>query len=120
MSLPPRFERIERGTGSSWASFGTPSRPALEQTAYFAVNFHGIRVLKGTYVYDCGDNRGTSPHIAPRAAMIAADFARVRVLATESIATPMVEGARTRTRAKDRQGRGQRGLWPEPSSKKMD
>ena len=43
-----------------------------------------------------------SPHIAPRAAMIAADFARVRVLATESIATPMVEGARTRTRAKDR------------------
>ena len=42
--------------------------------------------------------------------MIAADFARVRVLATESIATPMVEGARTRTRAKDRRGRGQRGL----------
>ena len=34
--------------------------------------------------------------------MIAKDFARVRVLATESIATPMVEGARTRTRAKDR------------------
>ena len=28
--------------------------------------------------------------------MIAADFARVRVLATESIATPMVEGARAR------------------------
>ena len=49
-----------------------------------------------------------SPHIAPRAAKIAADF--VRVLATESIATPMVEGARTRTRAKDRRGRGQRGL----------
>ena len=48
-----------------------------------------------------------SAHIAPRAAMIAADF--VRVLATESIATPMVEGARTRTRAKDRRGRGQRG-----------
>ena len=43
-----------------------------------------------------------SPHIAPRAAMIAEDFARVRVLATESIATPMIEGARTRTRAKDR------------------
>ena len=53
---------------------------------------------------------GPSPHIAPRAAMIAEDFARVRVLATESIATPMVEGARTRTRAKDRRGRGQRGL----------
>ena len=50
-----------------------------------------------------------SPHIAPRAAMIAEDFARVRVLATESIATPMVERARTRTRAKDRRGRGQRG-----------
>ena len=44
--------------------------------------------------------------------MIAEDFARVRVrvLASESIATPMVEGARTRTRAKDRRGRGQRGL----------
>ena len=42
--------------------------------------------------------------------MIAEDFARVRVLATESIATP--EGARTRTRAKDQRGRGrgQRGL----------
>ena len=36
--------------------------------------------------------------------------ARVRVLATESITTPMVEGARTRTRVKDRRGRGQRGL----------
>ena len=34
--------------------------------------------------------------------MIAEDFARVPVLATESIATPMVEGARTRTRAWDR------------------
>ena len=30
--------------------------------------------------------------------MIAEDFARVRVLATESIATPMVEGARTPAR----------------------
>ena len=30
--------------------------------------------------------------------MIAEDFAGVRVLATESIAAPMVEGARTRTR----------------------
>ena len=58
-----------------------------------------------------------SPHIAPRAAKIAEDFARVRVLATESIATPMVEGARTRTRAKDRRGRGQRGLWPGLGSK---
>ena len=81
----------------------------------------------------------SSPHVAPRAAMIAEDicprargglgpgrprrrlgpglFARVRVLATESVATPVVEGARTRTRAKDRRGRGQRGLWPEPGSK---
>ena len=42
--------------------------------------------------------------------MIAEDFARVRLPATESIATPMVEGARTRTRVKDRRGRGQRGL----------
>ena len=42
--------------------------------------------------------------------MIAEDFTRVRVLATESIATPTVEGVRTRTRAKDPQGRGQRGL----------
>ena len=38
--------------------------------------------------------------------MIAEDFARL--LATESIATSMVEGARPRTRAKDR--RGERGL----------
>ena len=36
--------------------------------------------------------------------MLAEDF--VRVLATESTATPMVEGARMRTRAKT----GQRGL----------
>ena len=42
--------------------------------------------------------------------MIAEDFGPVRVLATESIATPMVEGARTRTGPKDRRGRGQRGL----------
>ena len=49
-----------------------------------------------------------SPHIALRAAMIAEDFARVRLLAIKSIATPMVEGAWKRTPAKDRQGRGQR------------
>ena len=54
-----------------------------------------------------------SPHIAPRAAMIAPDFAPVRVLATGSIATPMVEGACARTGAKDKRGRGQRSLHPE-------
>ena len=34
--------------------------------------------------------RPASPHIAPRAAMIAQDFARRRVLVTGIIATPMV------------------------------
>ena len=34
-----------------------------------------------------------SPHIASRAAMTGEDFVRLRVLAAESIATPMVEGA---------------------------
>ncbi len=33
----------------------------------------------------------TRPDIAPGAVMIAPDFVRLRVLATESIATPMVE-----------------------------
>ena len=40
--------------------------------------------------------------------MIAEDFRPVRVLATESIAGPTVEGARARTGRKDRRGRGQR------------
>ena len=44
--------------------------------------------------------------------MIAQDFARLRVRATESIAVAMVEGARTRRRAKDQRGRGQRSLCP--------
>ena len=35
----------------------------------------------------------TSPHIAPRAVMLAPDFALLRVLATGSIAPSMVEGA---------------------------
>ena len=43
--------------------------------------------------------------------MIAQDFARLRVLATGIIATPMVEGACARTRAKDQRGRGQRNLY---------
>ena len=43
--------------------------------------------------------------------MIAPDFARMRVLATGSIAPPMVEGACARIRAKDKRGRGQRGLY---------
>ena len=46
--------------------------------------------------------------------MIVQDFARVRVrvrvLASGSIAPPMVERACARTRAKDQRGRGQRGM----------
>jgi len=42
--------------------------------------------------------------------MIAEDFGRVRVLATESIAGTTVEVARARTGPKDRRGRGQRSL----------
>ena len=57
------------------------------------------------------------PHIALRAAMIAEDFARVRLLAIKSIATPMVEGAWKRTPVKDRQGRGQRTSRPGAGSK---
>ena len=52
-----------------------------------------------------------SPHIAPRAVMIAPDFALLCVLATASIAPPMVEGACARRRAKDKRGRGQRVLY---------
>ena len=42
--------------------------------------------------------------------MIAPDFLRQRVPATESIAVAMVEGARTRWRKKDQQGRIKRSL----------
>ena len=52
-----------------------------------------------------------SPHISPRAAMIAADPGPVRVLATESIAGPTPEGARARTGPGDPRGRGQRTLF---------
>ena len=49
--------------------------------------------------------------------MIAEDFGPVRVLATESIAGPTVEGACARTArvytgAKDPRGHGQRSLQP--------
>ena len=59
---------------------------------------------------------GSSPHIAPRAAMIAPDFAPVRTTLasrspTGSIAPPTVEGACARTGAKDKRGPGQRGLY---------
>ena len=50
--------------------------------------------------------------------MIAPDFGRMRVLATESIAPPMVEGACARMRPKDKRGRGQRGLYAEQSPTK--
>ena len=57
----------------------------------------------------------TSPHIAPRAVMLAPDFALLRVLATGSIAPSMVEGACARRRAKDKRGcvrvRSQRILY---------
>ena len=43
--------------------------------------------------------------------MIAEDFGRVRVLATESIAGPTVEGACARTGPKDPRGRGQRSPY---------
>ena len=52
-----------------------------------------------------------SPHFSPGAVMIAEDFGRVRVLATESIAGPTVEGACARTGPKDPRGRGQRSPY---------
>jgi len=44
-------------------------------------------------------------------AMIAEDFCRQRVPATESIAVAMVEWARARWRQKDQRGRIQRSMW---------
>ena len=71
---------------------------------------------------------GPSPHFSPGAVMIAEDFGpvvhngHVRVLATESIAGPTVEGAcartarvytaRVHTGPKDPRGHGQRSLQP--------
>ncbi len=57
-----------------------------------------------------GRHAAIDPDIAPGAVMIAPDFVRLRVLATESVATPMVEGAWTRRRAKDQRARGKRSL----------
>ena len=55
-----------------------------------------------------------NPHISPMDAMIAQDFSRQRVPATESIAGTLVEGARARWREKDQRGRIQRSvLWPQ-------
>ena len=42
-----------------------------------------------------------NPHFSPMDAMIAQDFSRQRVPATESIAGTLVEGARARWREKD-------------------
>ena len=46
-----------------------------------------------------------SPHISPGDAVIAPDFLRQWVPATESIAVALVEGARAHWRKKDKQGR---------------
>ena len=46
-----------------------------------------------------------SSDISPMDAKIALDLCRWRVPATESIATPMVEGARARQRHKGKRGR---------------
>ena len=43
--------------------------------------------------------------------MIAQDFFRQRVPATESIVVPLVEGAHARWRKKDKQGRIERSLF---------
>ena len=57
-------------------------------------------------------NRVTTlnPHFSPVDAMIAQDFCRQRVPATESIAVALVEGARARWRQKDKRGRIKRSL----------
>ena len=55
-------------------------------------------------------HESANPHISPMDAMIAEDFCRQRVPATESIAVAMVEGARARWRQKDQRGRIQRTL----------
>ena len=61
---------------------------------------------------DAGSVTLSSPHFSPGAVMIAEDFGPVRVLATESIAGPTVEGACARTGPKDPRGHGQRSLQP--------
>ena len=51
-----------------------------------------------------------SPHFSPVDAIIAPDFCRQRVPATESIAVALVEGARARWRQKDKRERIKRNL----------
>ena len=80
-------------------SAGVPRRHD-ELLAHHAPPESPVRVMNGA----------PSPHFSPGAAMIAEDFRPVRVLATESIAVSMVEGARARTGRKDRRGRGQRSV----------
>ena len=52
----------------------------------------------------------TNPDFLPGDAMIAPDFSRQRVPATESIVIPLVEEARARRREKDKRGRIKRSL----------
>jgi len=52
-----------------------------------------------------------NPDFSPGDAMIAPDFSRQRVPATESIAIVLVEGACTRWREKDKRGRIKRSLF---------
>ena len=51
-----------------------------------------------------------NPHFSPGDAMIAQDFLRQRVPATESITVALVEEARARWRKKDKRGRIKRSL----------
>ena len=51
-----------------------------------------------------------SPYISPIDAIIAQDFLRLLVPATESIAKALVEGARASRRKKDKRGRIKRSL----------
>ena len=100
--------RVHRGTGV-WdpcsARCGQRHRPHQARS----VHYHQWRCRIGDATRG-GD--GSSPHFSPGAVMIAEDFGPVRVLATESIAGPTVEGACARTGPKDPRGHGQRSLQP--------
>ena len=56
------------------------------------------------------DNTTHSPHFSPSDAVIAPDFLRQRVPATESVSGYTVEEARARWRKKDKQGRIKRSV----------
>ena len=56
------------------------------------------------------NSKRANPYFSPMDAMIALDFGRWRVPATESIAGTLVEEARARQRPKDKRGRIQRSL----------